>query len=179
MQAAILAMCVWASAGTTPAGGSATPRTRTMGVRAELGVGTSNGVLGAVIWRDLAPVVRIEGGAGVGLSGLQLSTLMRLLVGGDSHRFVPGAGVSLGLPVGGSSIFKQRHDGPAIVMPWLNVAPLGYEYRSANGWTFALELGATTPLRRGHWDLVDDFGGTVQPLEDWYPGGHFGIGKAF
>jgi len=150
-----------------------------MGARGELGLGTSNGMLGAVVWRDLAPALRVEGGSGMGLSGLQLSALLKLVAGGESHRFVAGAGVSLGIPINGSSIFKDRHDGPEIVMPWLNVDPLGYEYMSADGWTVSLELGATTPLRRGHWDLVDDFGGDVRPLKTWYPGGHVGFGKAF
>jgi hypothetical protein len=178
MQAAIVALCVWASAGATANDGSAAPRVRPTGLRAELGLGTSSGVVGAVIWRDLAPAVRVEGGVGAGFSGFQLSALLKLVAGRD-HRFVAGAGVSVGVPLNGGSIFKERHDGPAIVMPWLNVDPLGYEYRSHEGWTFTMEVGVTTPLRRAHWDLVDDFGGNVQPLKTWYPGGHFGFGKAF
>ena len=171
-----LAMCVLASA---PSLGNDDRPAHQMGARGELGFGASTGMLGAVVWRDLAPAIRAEGGAGMGLSGLQLSALLKLVAGGESHRFVAGAGVSLGLPINGASIFKASHEGTSIAMPWLNLNLLGYEYMSAQGWTVSLELGATTPLRGGHWDITDDFGGNVRPLKSWYPGGHVGFGKSF
>jgi hypothetical protein len=176
MLPAMMAMCVWASA---PVAASSPPAGHgPSGLRGELGLGSSNGMLGAVVWRDLIPAVRAEGGAGVGLSGFQLSALLRL-VAGDHHRFVAGAGASVGIPVGGGSIFKESHDGATIVMPWLNVDFPGYEYMSTEGWTLTVSLGATVPLRHAHWDMGGDFGADVRPLRSWYPGGHVGFGKAF
>jgi hypothetical protein len=172
-------MCVLASIPVAANDGGSAPGHGPVGARGEVGFGSSSGMFGVVVWRDLAPVVRAEGGLGMGLSGLQLSALLKLVAGGEAHRFVAGAGLSLGIPVGGASIFKERHDGPEIVMPWLNVDLLGYEYMSGHGWTFSLALGATAPLRHGHWDLTDDFGDNVRPLKSWYPGGHLGFGKAF
>jgi hypothetical protein len=178
MLPAILAACVWASAPSVPVDHPLAGHGPT-GVRGELGLGGSNGMLGAVVWRDLIPALRAEGGTGIGWSGLQLSGLLKLVAGGEHHRFVAGAGLSLGIPVGGGSLFKDRHDGAPIVMPWLNVDFPGYEYMSTDGWALSIALGATTPLRRAHWDMADDFGDDVRPLRSWYPGGHVGFGKAF
>jgi hypothetical protein len=179
MLAAALAMCVLVSGPVAANDSRAAPGHGAVGVRGELGFGTSSGILGAVVWRDLAPALRAEAGVGMGLSGLQLSGVLKVVAGGESHRFVAGAGLSAGIPINGSSIFRDRHDGAEIVMPWLNLDVLGYEYMNASGWTFSLSVGATTPLRRAHWDLVDDFGGDVRPLKTWYPGAHMGFGKAF
>jgi hypothetical protein len=110
---------------------------------------------------------------------VQLSGLLKVVVGGQAHRFVAGAGASIGVPVNGASLFKDHHDGPQIVMPWLNIDALGYEFVSAGGWTLSLTAGATSPLRRAHWDLADDFGTDVRPLRTWYPGAHFGVGRTF
>jgi hypothetical protein len=149
------------------------------GIRGEVGLAAANGLLGATAWRDLLPAVRIEGGAGVGLSGLQVSAAAALVLGSEHDRFITGAGVSLGIPVSSESVFRDRHGGSPVVMPWLDVDLVGYEHRTLAGWTLLVAAGTTTPLRRAHWDLTGDFGANVVPFRSWFPQGRFAIGKSF
>src|SRR5829696_1114596 len=93
-------------------------RHRTTAVRAEIGIAAPTGFVGASVSRDVATAFRLEGGLGFGLSGLQLSTLGRFVLGNQNHRFVPALGFSLGIPVG-DPIFRESHGGPAVIMSWL------------------------------------------------------------
>jgi hypothetical protein len=145
-------------------------------VRLEVGLGASNGEVGLSASRDLLPWLRAEAGMGYGYSGLQLSSMVRFVLG-DRHRFIPGAGLSLGIPVNGSA-FLKGHDGDPLVMPWLNIDGLGYEYQDRRGLNFSIALGATVPLRDAHWDAID-LGGNVHALEDWLPQAHVAVGMAF
>jgi hypothetical protein len=149
------------------------------GIRGEVGLAAANGLIGATAWRELLPVLRIEGGAGVGLSGLQISAGTALVLGSEHDRFVPGAGVSLGIPVSSESVFRDRHGGSPVVMPWLDADLVGYEHRTPQGWTVLVTAGMTTPLRHAHWDLSGDFGANVVPLRSWFPQGRFAVGKSF
>lgn len=152
------------------------------GIRAELGLASPVGMAGISVWRDVAPAFRLEGGVGAGLSGLQLSALGRFLLGGPNHRFVPGIGVSLGVPVGATLVpwggYRAESGRVDVVIPWLNVDALGYEYESNGGWTFLAAAGATTSLQNADWG-GKEFGGPLRPFRDWYPEVHLAFGRAF
>jgi hypothetical protein len=151
---------------------------RPNGIRGELGIASPIGIIGCTFWHDIVPPVRFEGGIGLGVSGVQLSALSRFVLGNEHHRFVPGIGLSIGVPVG-DPVFRDRHGGSAVVMPWLNADLLGYEYSSDRGWTTLVAGGVTLPLRDAHWDALGDLGRNVHPLRDWYPELHVGFGKSF
>jgi hypothetical protein len=154
------------------------PEPRLTGARGELGIGAPTGTIGVVLWRDVAPALRLEAGTGWGLSGLQLSGFSKLVLGGQHHRFVTGAGLSVGIPLG-EPVFRDHHGGSPVAMPWLNADLAGYEYMGTGGWTFSVALGATAALRKAHWDLVDDFGGNLTPLRSWFPAAHLAFGQTF
>jgi len=151
------------------------------GVRAELGLASPVGFAGASAWHDVTPHFRLEGGGGFGWSGLQVSALARAMLGTPNHRLVPGLGVSLGIPTDNGEIADPSVDGhrdSSVVMPWLNVDVLGYEYKSDAGWTLLTAFGLFTPLRTGVWGGAE-FGGQLHPFRSWYPEGHIAFGRAF
>jgi hypothetical protein len=155
----------------------ASPDDLRRGARLELGLASPLGFGGATLWRDFTPQFRLEAGIGMGLSGVQLSTLARALLGSPNHRFVPAAGFSVGIPTSDVYLMGPFHDGvthEVVVVPFLNVDVLGYEYKSDDGWTVLMALGATTPLRTVSW-----FGGVARPFVSWAPETHIAFGKAF
>jgi hypothetical protein len=150
---------------------------RVSGAKGELGLAGPTGVIGVVVWRDVTPVLRLEAGTGWGLSGLQLSGFSKLVLGGEHHRFVGGAGVSVGIPIG-EPLFRDRHEGSPIVMPWLNADLAGYEYVGRGGWTVSVAVGATWTLRNAHWDAVE-LGDNTRALRTWFPAAHLALGQTF
>jgi hypothetical protein len=153
-------------------------QSRPSGARGELGFAGPTGMFGVVFWRDVTPVLRLEAGTGWGVSGLQLSGFSKLVLGGEHHRFVAGAGVSAGIPIG-EPVFRDRHGGSPIVMPWLNADVAGYEYMGSGGWTVSVAVGATWTLRNGHWDAFGDVGGDTHVLGTWFPAAHLAFGQTF
>src|SRR5262245_11589098 len=69
-------------------------------LRFDGGFASALGLGGLAYTYAATPSALIEVGAGLGFSGLQLSVMPKLSVGSERNRFVAGAGVSVGLPVG-------------------------------------------------------------------------------
>jgi hypothetical protein len=156
----------------------AKPEALRAGIRAEGGWASPVGWGGASIWYDLTPAFRSEVGIGLGFSGLQISILGRGLFGSPTHRFVPGLGFSLGVPIGNTYLSDHGSFGESspVIVPWLNVDALGYEYQSDDGWTALIAIGGTTPLQERSFSRES---GPLRPLVAWFPQGHIAFGKAF
>jgi hypothetical protein len=125
-----------------------------------VGLGSAVGYLGATYAHEPLEFLQLEGGVGLGFSGLQLSAMPKLVICGGSNCFISGAGVSLSFPT--STAAKG-------LPTWLNVDAVGYEYRSASGTSFFcaagfgvglgggqactgfIDCGDPTPNVRGHW----------------------------
>ena len=108
------------------------------------------GSLGVTAWRDVFPGLRLEGGAGLGFSGLQLSG-MGEAGRGRAESVRPLGSASRLASLSGEGLFRDRHGGSSLVMPWLNLDLVGYEHviqsPMAAPWVFICG-GLTTPLRR-------------------------------
>jgi hypothetical protein len=117
-------------------GGSPTDRTaaksRLMG---NMGIGSAVGEMGATFTYAPRPELQIELGAGLGLTGLQLSLMPKASLGSRHHRFLVGVGPS-------TAIGTNTKPAATCVSWWLN-AEVGYEYRSASGFSFLLAAGIT------------------------------------
>jgi len=162
----ILAAAVLASA-------SAAAQEIDMGVRAEaqlerqhqlrfdMGFASALGFGGLAYAYSPTEHLELEAGVGGGFSGLQLSFMPKLTVG-TTHRFVFGAGLSVGI---GSGFFEQR------VAPFVNV-DVGYEYRARSGFVFYAAVGPTIPL-----GLSYRFEGSNPAFP--FPQARFGFGYAF
>lgn len=153
-------------------------------VRVDVGVASPVGAVGVVYSRPLAPHFAVELGAGIGLSGVQLSVMGKPRFGSGRWRYTPGLGVSVGVPLGGTSAFHDGHpagdheiDGDPITMRWLDADVLGVEYRGPSGFVFAASGGVTVALNRAHWDVIDT-GADVEAVD---PSLQFrvGFGKTF
>jgi hypothetical protein len=123
----------------------------TQAVRLDLGLASAIGFLGVTY--SLSPVRAFiaELGVGAGYSGLQLSVMPKLVLGASAHRFVVGAGASVGIP----GLTIVTNNGPFggnqhehVIAPWIN-AELGYDYRSTTGSTFLVAGGVTVGLGHG------------------------------
>lgn len=125
-------------------------------LEAEVGIAAPTGFVGLTYAADIEGPLQLEGGVGLGFSGVQLSLMPRLnfeLSGGGaetSHRYVLGVGVSAGL--------RNRREGKDFDVLladselahsntlWLNIDVAGYEARFANGFVFAVGIGAAIGL---------------------------------
>jgi hypothetical protein len=136
------------------------------GLRWEVGFGSPTGFLGVSAWRDFSRPIRLEGGVGLGISGLQLGGMLKAVVG-ERNRFVPGAGVSLGLPLG-NAVLRDQHGGSPVVMPWLNLDILGIEHVTDSGGLGFFCLGLVAPMRHAHYDITE-LGQDVHPFQFWLP----------
>lgn len=175
-----------AAAESASVGASTTPLA-SPAVRVDLGVASPVGMFGVVYTRPLSTWrsrLGIEAGAGFGLSGLQLSAMGKLRLGGDRWRFTPGLGIGLGVPMGAGSGFHEGHPSPdsdargsAVVMRWLDVDVVGVEYRGASRLVFAASAGLTVALNHAHWD-IGDIGSDIRP-GDPTPQVRFGLGRTF
>lgn len=127
-------------------------------VRVDLGLGSAVGFAGVSYARSLHSLFDLEFGVGAGLSGVQLSAMGRLGLGSATHRFVVGAGLSMGTGV------YETGDKP---VGWFN-AETGYQLRLGGGFTFLVTLGYTAgvagQLRMNAFDPIV-LGGN-RPLED-------------
>src|SRR5205814_4032658 len=104
-------------------------------VRLDLGFASALGFGGVAYAYSPSQNLELELGMGAGFTGVQLSFMPKLTVG-TKHRFVLGAGVSVGV---GTSFFEQ----PATA--FVNV-DMGYEFRAKNGFVFYAAVGPTIPL---------------------------------
>ncbi len=155
--------------------------------RVDLGVGSPVGMIGVVYTRPTSTWgsrLGLEAGAGLGLSGLQLSVMGKLRLGSGHWRFTPGLGIGLGVPMGSGSTFHEGHPspdsdehGPSVVMRWLDVDLVGVEYRGTSRLVFAASAGATVALNHAHWD-IGDVGSDIRP-GDPSPQVRIGLGRTF
>jgi hypothetical protein len=155
---------------------------RNNGARFDLGAAAPGGMYGLAMWRDLGARWRTEATAGLGPSGVQLGAMAKARWGTAANAYLAGVGVSLGLPVkdGEQGVlgFRDPRDQRAIVMPWLDLVPVGYQHTTSIGFVLSVELGATVPLREASWHL-GVIEGDVRPFRQVFPSARVGFGFAF
>jgi hypothetical protein len=141
----------------------------------DLGIGSAVGVMGLVYHFVPTHHWRLEGGLGWGLSGIQLSFMPKLALGGTCA-FIMGLGPSLG--VGGPYADKGPvHQPQPGVVGWLNADVPGFECRSEAGFSFDFTLGLTMALTTFHYDIAG-VGGTIHQ-GDILPQARLGLGWWF
>jgi hypothetical protein len=91
------------------------------------------GLIGITYTYSPVQLFQIELGSGLGFSGFQFSLMPKLSLGDDHHRFVLGVGPSVG-------IARDSNPSYTYLAYWLN-AEVGYEYRSAGGFSFLIAAG--------------------------------------
>jgi hypothetical protein len=126
------------SAGTLAEEKSAEPKNAGLAkhrLAGDVGVFSAVGFLGATYTYSPVPAIQFELGTGLGLSGIQLSFMPKMLVGGSGHYLVVGVGPSVG-------INPSSQDQHTYVSYWLN-GDVGYEYRGPGGFSFLIALGYT------------------------------------
>lgn len=146
-------------------------------LRGDVGVGSAIGGLGAAL--VVAPVdhAQIEVGTGLGASGVQLSVMPKLTIGGSRDHFVAGAGVSVAFPW--RAMTATGHP------VWLNVDAAGYEHMSKHGFAFLVAVGFTGGLGGGtvcdfrHNAVCDDATQLTEVTNVWIPQFRLGFGYAF
>ncbi len=117
-------------------------------VGVDLGIASAVGFAGVTLARQLGGHLRLEAGAGFGLSGLQLSVMPKVVLGEGRDHFVSGAGASVAFLVD-----SQYVSGHPI---WLNVDAVGYEHHFDNGIALSSSLGVTGGLGGGQICLPPD-----------------------
>ena len=123
------------------------PESARTAVAVDLGIASAVGFAGVTLARQLGDHLRFEAGAGLGVSGLQLSVMPKLVLGQGRDHFVSGAGVSVALFVD-----RQYVSGHPI---WLNVDAVGHEHHFDNGIALSYFLGVTGGLGGGQICLPD------------------------
>lgn len=153
-------------------------------LRVDAGLFSPVGSLGIVYSRPIHPRAAVELGGGIGFSGIQLSAMMKLRVGNERTKFTPGVGLSVGLPILGTSSVHEGHptgddemQGASVTMGWLDLDLLGVEHRTRSGVVLSASAGVTVALTEGHWDAVG-LGNNIEQL-DVLPQFRLGVGKAF
>jgi hypothetical protein len=100
-----------------------------------MGLASAVGEMGSTVTFAPRPELQIELGAGLGLSGFQLSLMPKATVGTRRDRFVIGIGPSV-------AIGTNTNPRQTCVSLWLN-AEVGYEFRSIAGFSFLVAAGIT------------------------------------
>jgi len=122
-----------------------------------LGLGSPVGLVGGTFTYSPWAQFQLELGLGLGFSGFQFSTMLKLLgVGGAGRRFVLGVGPSVGI----------NRSCQGCIAYWLN-AEVGYETRSQGGSSFLFAFGVVGGLA----GKMPGFGaiGTTEPGETVAP----------
>jgi hypothetical protein len=119
----------------------ATPPEPHTGVGLNVGIGSAVGFAGVTLTEAFARVLRVELGAGLGLTGYQLSFMPKIALGQPHDHFVAGVGISVAFPdnpdlAGGHPI-------------WLNVDAVGYEHRFDSGIAISTAAGLSGGLGGG------------------------------
>ncbi len=141
---------------------------------ADLGLASALGTAGIDYQFAPSDWLRLEGAAGWGPTGVQLSVMPKIALGGRSCAFTVGFGPSLAL--GGQQAEAGHGPNPGVI-PWLNLDLPGLECRARSGLSFQATLGLTMPLAGFHYDIAD-VGDTVKAGEI-LPQGRVGIGWWF
>jgi len=137
-------------------------------LRLDLGFVSAVGEAGVTYTRSLTRTVQLEAGAGWGFSGLQLSLMPKLSVGGARHRYVGGVGLA-------AAVRLNPDSDESPVLGWLNADILGYEYRSAGGFTLLAAIGLSVGIA-GHYSWED---GREEVAGILMPQGRIGVGYSF
>jgi hypothetical protein len=147
-------------------------------VGVELGAASAIGALGLVYQFAATHVVRVEGGVGVGFSGVQLSLMPKLVAGRGTCGFVAGFGASLavGGTVGDSESASSPQPEPGAI-PWLNLDVPGLECHNDAGFSFEATLGVTMALKTFRYEIADT--GAVLHAGSLLPQGRLGLGYWF
>ncbi|HEY5448757.1 MAG TPA: hypothetical protein VIQ54_08400, partial [Polyangia bacterium] len=138
-------------------------RPTAIGVNA--GVASAVGELGLTLTRALDRGVRVEAGAGLSLSGWQLSLMPQLALLEGRHHLLFGAGVAISVPY-----YDEGSTRDAIW--WLNLDALGYERRFTNGVGISFALGIFYGLGGGTFCKVPICTENIQPVPargEWAP----------
>jgi hypothetical protein len=145
-------------------------------VALSVGLGSALGFGGVSYGYATKDWLLLEGGVGYGVTGVQVSTMVKLTLGSERQRFVTGVGTSVGLA---PDYAWSQATGPTL---WLNVDAVGGEYRFSNGVSLGGAFGVAVGLAGGghfyssdvclalhcnrgsgeHWDEVA-WAGTVFP----------------
>jgi hypothetical protein len=142
----------------------------------DLGIASAVGTIGLAYQFAPSPRFRLEGGLGWGFSGVQLSIMPKVALGGAPCVFVVGLGPSLALG-GPYADAGAAHEPRPDVIPWLNLDVPGIECRSDAGFSVEATLGLTMALRAFHYDIADT-GATIH-AGNLLPQGRFGLGWWF
>lgn len=137
-------------------------------LRLDVGFVSAVGEAGVTYTRSLTHMVQLEAGVGWGVSGVQLSLMPKLSVGAAHHRYVGGVGLAAAV-----RLTPDTDESP--VLGWLNADVLGYEYRSARGFTLLVAIGLSVGIA-GHYrweDSREEVAGMVMPQ------GRIGVGYSF
>jgi hypothetical protein len=137
----------------------------------DVGLASALGSVGADYQAAPLSWLRLEAGVGWGPTGMQLSLMPKLALGGRTFHFTSGVGASLA--VGGGQA-RAGHGPASRIIPWLNFDGLGVEVRSRSGLSFQAAIGLTMPLADFHYDIAD-LGDTVHAGEV-LPQGRIGVG---
>ncbi len=138
-------------------------------LRLNLGVGAPTGLAGVSFERRLGSIAALEPGGGGGLSGFQLSLLVRVrhipILG------APGFGVSVAGGPGPGWLVGQKKG--AIV--WLDAELLGLEHRFASGLALGVGAGIVVPLA-GEFSVCRSTCTAVESQSFIYPAFRLGVG---
>ena len=96
----------------------------------DLGVASAVGLAGVGYQFAPLPWVRLEGAAGWGPTGTQLSIMPKIALGGGTCSFMAGFGASLAF---GGQQAAEGHTPNSGTIPWLNLDVPGIECRSRSG----------------------------------------------
>jgi hypothetical protein len=114
----------------------------------DLGIASAVGLGGVTLTRQVTSHLRVEAGVGLGITGVQLSLMPKVVFGGERDYFVAGAGISV--TVLSDSQYVSGYP------LWLNVDALGYEHQFDSRLAFSLALGLTGGLGGGRVCLPPD-----------------------
>jgi hypothetical protein len=174
IRSVVAVSIVLAGAGSAGADESAPAATVRQRVGMDMGIGSAVGLIGVDYQLAPSPWLRLEGAAGWGVTGAQLSLMPKIALGSGACAFTAGFGAALA--VGGQQAMEGHGPNPAAI-PWLNLDVPGIECHTRSGFSFEATLGLTMPLTAFHWDVAD-VGDTVH-AGAILPQGRVGIGWWF
>jgi hypothetical protein len=150
-------------------------------IRVDAGLFSAVGELGVVYQFDASTHFAIEGGAGIGFTGVQLSAMVKGGLPVGVGKLTTGVGLSLAVPALGIEGAQTDYvDGEPVpsgeTIPWLNVDVIGWQQHDGRT-VLSAALGVTAPLRSWRYDVAE-VGDTLDAMTP-LPQGRVGIGRTF